>query len=515
MAEENKNLNLITKSAGIVLIGLIISKILGYAYRLITARLGTADYGLLSITLATASILTYISLLGTNEGITRYVSLNKKENEEKVKSVINSALNITLPIGIILALALYLCSDLIAQHMFKDINLSILLKIIAVVIPVDIVRNTIISIIRAYKQIKYETIAKAIIENIFKVALTIILLYLGLGIKGAAIAYVLSVIASTTISIYLTEKHIIKLRKIIVPFKKEIYTNKLLIYSFPLLMNNITFLFIEWTDTFAIGIFRNISEVGVYNAAMPIAMTIYIIPNALTIILLPILTELRNNKLEFEKIYYATTKWILISSTTLILIYTVFSKTMLSILFGQEYMVGSIALTILVLGNIPYVLALSSNKVLLALKKTRLIMTASIISAIINIVLNLILIPKYGINGAAIATGISFVIMGVMLMFFTNKITHIKPINQNCVKIILSAAISLIATYVLNKLIFANNTLLTIIISLLIYLIIYAFVLIWRNCIEREDILMLETIQQKTKIKFLIPIINTLKRFAE
>ena len=84
MTDLEDSLKKITKGAGIALIGIIVSKMLGYFYRILVARTDTEVYGLLSIGIAMFSLLSTVSLLGLNNGILRYVAFYKgKEDQER------------------------------------------------------------------------------------------------------------------------------------------------------------------------------------------------------------------------------------------------------------------------------------------------------------------------------------------------------------------------------------------------------------------------------------------------
>ena len=74
MSLENKELEKIASGAGIFFTGLVISKFFAYIYRLIAARFGTVDYGLVSIGITFYAVLAAISMLGLGEGVTRYVT---------------------------------------------------------------------------------------------------------------------------------------------------------------------------------------------------------------------------------------------------------------------------------------------------------------------------------------------------------------------------------------------------------------------------------------------------------
>ena len=95
----NESLRKIVKGAGFVLLGTIIGRAFGYGSRLIIARLGASDYGLVALGFAVMSIAATLSMVGMTQGVIRYVSLYKgKEDKGRIKGTIISALKITLPL---------------------------------------------------------------------------------------------------------------------------------------------------------------------------------------------------------------------------------------------------------------------------------------------------------------------------------------------------------------------------------------------------------------------------------
>ena len=78
----NHNLKLIVKTSAIVFIGLVLSKLLGYAYRIIIARaLGPEIYGLFSLALTVALTFVTFSAFGLSEGLIRFISLYRGNKE--------------------------------------------------------------------------------------------------------------------------------------------------------------------------------------------------------------------------------------------------------------------------------------------------------------------------------------------------------------------------------------------------------------------------------------------------
>ena len=99
MTEE---LNKIVKGAGIILIGLIISKIAGYIYRIIISKTGVEEYGLISLALAIIFGITVIVRFGLDKGVLRYTSIYKSKNEYgKIKYLLNTAIKLILIFSVI------------------------------------------------------------------------------------------------------------------------------------------------------------------------------------------------------------------------------------------------------------------------------------------------------------------------------------------------------------------------------------------------------------------------------
>ena len=151
------SLKKITKGAGIAFLGIIISKLLGYIYRILVARTDTEMYGLLSIGIAVFSILTTVSLLGLNNGVLRYVSFYKgKGDQEKIKQIIKVCLKITIPFSIIVSALFFIFSKQISIYFFHTEDLTIVFKIFAFAIPLTVFREMIFSIFQSFQKIKYE-----------------------------------------------------------------------------------------------------------------------------------------------------------------------------------------------------------------------------------------------------------------------------------------------------------------------------------------------------------------------
>ena len=190
-------------------------------------------------------------------------------------------------------------------------------------------------------------------------------------------------------------------------------------------------------------------RVGIYNVALPTSRLITAATKSIAVLFVPVASELdaRGKEQELISIYKAVTKWVLSLALPGFLLMALFSESILMIMFGAEYVGGATALSILAFALIISSVLGPANYVLQTYGKTRIVMKGYFIDAGVNFILNLLLIPLYGINGAAIATGFSFVLVSVIYLVSVWQIGKIQPFRLNHLKPAFASIISVLVVY--------------------------------------------------------------------
>ncbi len=481
--DEQKPMKTIAKAAIISLVGTIFIKLLTYGFRLIIARTGVENYGLISLSLAIYGIISVICIFGLDTGLYGLLSSTIKKEEEKAKDFIVSAAKISLTISLTLSFLLFILSNWLAVTYFHNENLGIILKIIAIAIPFGVFRSIIQATLRAFQLIKLDT-ATRVFENISKLILVVILLYVGLGVIGVVLSYTISIFCSFILALFFLEKKIVRLwqRKNTPTINKELLT-----YSWPLLLNNLSILIFNWTDTIMLGIFQTATQVGLYNTAAPTANLLSIANKSIMSIFLPVTAEsyAQENQEEFKKIFKTTIRWILLLNSFGLVIFLLFAKDILSVFFGPEYGVAYGALMILAIFFMISAISDVPREILLMVKKTKTIWYVTLGGILINLVLNYLLIPKWGIIGAAIGTGSGFLITTILFFCLAYKETKFFPFDWGHGRVLLAICatigiISIIKTKVTMDL---KTTILLGITTILLHTIVL-FIL---RCIKKEE----------------------------
>ncbi|HII14819.1 MAG TPA: flippase [Nanoarchaeota archaeon] len=503
MNNYNTSIKAIARGAGIAFAGMFISKLLTYLFRLVTARYGVENYGFLSLAITVAVFAIAISTLGLEKGIMRYVAyFIEKKQMGKVKGVLLTAFFYSLIFSIILTVCALIGLSWFNQTFFPNIKakeFEMIMRVVLVVVPLQVSMKMLIAAYRAFGKPEYAVYTSNITEGGVKLLLAIVMFLFGFGILGISLAYSLAIFCSVVLGYFLLFKMLPDTVKTI---KAKYVTKELLAYSLPLAFTGIFYSMLTSIDTFMLGYFKGGYIVGIYNAVVPTAQLMFIFPFALLTLFVPILTSLyaSKNRDAFRGAYKTVSKWILLFSLLVFGIFLVYSKPLLTALFGPEYASGHLALLFLSAGYLFSFFVYVSENMLIVIKKTKVVFYNYIIVSILNIGFNYALIPKYGAEGAAIATGLSYVAWGLLLLYQSKRYAGILPFAPS-LKRIIPAYIPVLLIFLVLKPILPVSGIITLVIGSGLFTIAFMMSLLISRSFEREDQVVVASIEQKLGIR--------------
>ena len=510
----NQSLQKIAKGTGIIFIGTIIGMLLGFIGRIILVRYTTqTEYGIYCLALVVISIFVTISTLGLSEGSTRYIAYFRGKNEEgKVRGVISSSIKIALVASISLATISFFTSDFISTGIFHTLELSTPLKIFSIAIPFTVLINVFIAIFRGFDRVDAQVYFNNILRPVLYLLFLIAVVSFGLSFLGVVYAYVLSIATTCVVFvIYLMKKYPLSIRSgssVTNPMTKE-----LLFFSVPLLAVSMLWMVMSWTDTLMLGYFKTPDVVGVYNAALPLAGLLSMTLSSMNFIYIPIISQLYSKNLinELKRSYIILTKWIFLMTLPIFFVLFLFPDVVLNLLFGSRYLGASVALQVLAFGFFLNISLGFTGNTLLVLGKSKFLMLSSLISAIINIILNMVLIPPMGIIGASIASAFSLIVVKILNLIKLYRFFELHPFVKNYLKITGLFVMFLFVFYILRNLVIMSFWMFMALFSM--FLVAYVLSVLFTKSFDEEDIMILLTIEKRLGID-LAPIKRILKRFV-
>jgi O-antigen/teichoic acid export membrane protein len=279
---------------------------------------------------------------------------------------------------------------------------------------------------------------------------------------------------------------------------------QLYFFSFPLVGVSALQIIITYTDTLMLGYFKTSDVVGFYNAACPIALIIEIPMGALLFIYAPIIAGLyaKKSTAEIGKIYSVITRWIFLATFPLFLIFFIFPETIISLFFGTNYLPASQALQVLSLGFIIVNLLGPNGTTLMTIGRTRFLLWASAAAAGMNIILNIALIPHWGMLGASMATAISLSVHCLIRHIKVQQVLKVNSITKNFTKsALISTGLILAISFLVRS--FLDTTLWILSILFILFYAVYAVVSLFNKSFDEEDIIMLAAIENWVGVNFI------------
>ena len=177
--------------------------------------------------------------------------------------------------------------------------------------------------------------------------------------------------------------------------------------SWPLILSGVIVLLYMRVDQIMIDRILGPKEVGLYSVSVKFTELWYFIPMILTSTLYPKLISLKNDKIRYYKLCLQLLKGLFAISFSISIIMTLFSTTLIHMLYGNAYINAAFALKISIWTGVFVFWGVGVANILIIEDLNIHNLKKSIHGVIINIALNFILIPKFGINGAAMATLVS------------------------------------------------------------------------------------------------------------
>lgn len=437
----------VAKGAGITFTGGILGRALLYVSLLIIARLlGAELFGIYSLGFGVFTFFALLARMGLDCGVVRYVSIYKgNEDRGRVKGVIAQSLIFSFLIGVGVGTILYFGSGWIAITFFRKEGLEDVIKLFSFGVPFMSTVLVAVEATRGFQKMQYPVYVTNIFQPLAKLCLILILFWFGFRLYGVIWATVISVVSGLLLALF----YIRKLFPEIIGIIKPIYeTKKLMKFSIILFFTCLAGFFFMWTDVLMLGYFHSASKVGVYRAASQTALLLVMILSAFTSIFAPIAGELYAKK-EMDKLnglLKIVTKWGLYISLPIFLIMAYLAKEILSI-FGSQFTDGWQVLVILISAQFVYVGIGDMGWVLVMCGMRNLWFYIITVIATMNIALNFLTIPKYGMIGAAVATGISIVGIHLAGLIAVRYSLNLFPLDRRYLKGLAAGFVAFIVAY--------------------------------------------------------------------
>jgi O-antigen/teichoic acid export membrane protein len=390
----------ILKNTGVLLGAQVVGHALSFFYMMYTARyLGAAGFGILAFALAFTGIFGVISDFGLQQLTIREVARDRSLSAKYLANTGGMKIILaTVAFGLI-ALTINLLG-----YPQQTINVVYLF---GVSIVVNAFNTMFYSIFQAHERMEYQSIGQ-VLNSALMFCGVIIAMRFGFTVIGFATLYLM---ASMIVFVYCLVIFRIKFANHFYAwYQKKIeldwhFWRSTVKHALPFGLAMTFVMIFCWVDSVMLSLIKGDAVVGWYNAAYSMVFFLLLIPNSVIAAIFPIMSKFYNNshdslRLSFEKSF----KYLAIIGIPIGVGTILFAKRFILLIFGVEYMNSIIALQILAWFSVFVFMSVPYGNLFNCLNRQSIVTKITGICVVLNVTLNLILIPKYSLIGACIAT---------------------------------------------------------------------------------------------------------------
>lgn len=397
------------KNTGWLFIGQFFSLLVSFFIGAAIARyLGPANYGIYNYALSFVGLFSFIAPLGIDAILYRELISHPEKRDE----LMGTAFRLKLIGGLIAFLAASLSAYFLeSSYLVKLIVLIFSSSFIFQAFNVSITFFN--SRVESIKNVKVQTLAV-----LFSAALKIFVFVAQRGVIWLAIAALIESIVVSVGALYFYRQSGWQLRSW--TFSSPL-AKKILSVSWLLMLSSAAAFIYQKVDQVMIGRFLGNEAVGLYAVAAKLSEIWYFIPGIICGSLFPAIVNAKKTSValyqdRLKRLYQLMLFLALLIAVPLAL----FSKPITVFVFGAEYGAAAPVLSIYAWSSIGLFLVTAINQALTSENRLRMIFSLNLIMMVVNVVLNYLFIPRLGLNGAAWATTISY-LLGPAYIFLYEK----------------------------------------------------------------------------------------------
>jgi stage V sporulation protein B len=465
----------VARGSIIYLTALIAAQFVAFLLFLLLARdLGAEGYGLLYAVIGLFSYLSFFRDFGLNTALAKYIpEFTVKREYGKIRSSIVFVLLFQAIFAIGIVAVLFIFSGQLATAYFKTQDAVTPLKILSMWYFVTVFFMLVKGIFQGFQNM----LAFSAME-FFTIFLPFVLavLFVGafsLGVSGAALAYFLGLSIAMAGSIFFLIRGYPQIFREKSSIAKPL-AKKLLKFAIPVFIGGLGLVIVSYTDIVLITVFYSTKMVGFYGVASQMAHFSWLFAAAIGTVFLPMIAELwekREKKILGSAIHFLI-KIYSVLIIPVVLVFIAFPEIVINLLLGPGYLPAATTLQIISLVAIIYVMYTIPSTVLNGIGKPVIAAKVIGVMACFNLFGNLILIPTYGIEGAATVSLLSYIIGAILMLYFTRKFVRYVLPYLSILKALIGGGLTLLMIFVLKSMLSLPPLLKTVIVlipSLLFY----------------------------------------------
>lgn len=430
----------VARGGALNLFGIVAGGILQFLFAVLVTHLGARDAGVFFEAVAIFTILTNVMECGADTGLVRMIPhALADERRGEVRRLIEVAVVPVAIIGVLIALGTYVWAPQLSSVFFHGVGLGVVVKYLRVLAPAIPLAGATVVLLAGTRGFG-TMVPFVLVQNVGLPAARPLLVVLGwLGGLGTlavvlgwaipvpfgfvvALAVLVSMIRGIEDGATVPSRPARNRRAVAVEFWR---------FAGPRGLAAVFGITVTWLDILLVGALRSTAEAGVYAAASRLALLGVLVLQAVGMAIAPHVSALiaRSRHDDAESLYQVATWWLIGLTWPLYIAFALFAPLALRI-FGEGFAAGAPALVILSLAMLVNLGTGNATTFLLMAGKSSWHLVNTVLSLTINVGLNLMLIPRYGMTGAAIAWAASIAFVNLAALVQVWRLLELRPFGR-------------------------------------------------------------------------------------
>jgi O-antigen/teichoic acid export membrane protein len=455
--ESHRDLASLARGWLLSLVGLVASGVSGLFFGIVIARgLGASGAGVFFTAVAVFSIAAVGAQFGATTGLIRSIArFRALEQLDSIRPTLTAALLPVILTGVVLGTMLFVFAGDIAGAILDGDAADTAeqyLRVFAPFLPLAVTSSALLGATRGLGTLIPLVAIEHIGKGLLRPLLALGVLAAGLGSVALALAWAVPHalgLMAAVVALVLVMRRAARARVRTYAPSPEL-TREFWSFTAPRGAAGILQIALAWLDTILVAALASPHDAGIYRAAISYINQGSFANQAIVFVIGPLLSGLLAQELHAraQSVYHTATWWLSALSWPIYLTFAVFAPLFMRV-FGSEFVGGADVLVILALPMLVAMAAGPVNVVLVMAGKSSWNLLNVAIALVTNIVLNVLLIPPFGINGAAVAWAVTILVLNVAALLEVGLFLRLRPLGRGfaivaCVSMVCYGALGVV-----------------------------------------------------------------------
>lgn len=419
------------RGSSLLLAGTVLAAVIDFAGQVMFVRyLSRAEFGAWSYALAMVTLFGSLAQFEMRNAVARFVPvyLERKETP-KLLGAITLACGLVIGLGTLLAVSIVVAVSSFDIRPTSDPEALRLLVLVAFLIPIQSVDSLLTGLFAAFGASRTIFLRQSVLAPGLRLAVVLSLIVLHADITFFALGYMAATLLGVVVS-SLALRRTLRTNAVLGTTRLRAWrfpARELLFFAVPLLTSTLVWTLMESSDAVLLGFFYNSEAVASFRVVVPMARFNQLVAGIFSLLYLPAAARAfaAADKAEIANLYWRTALWMTVLSFPIFVLTFSFAPSVTRGVYGDVYAGSAPILAVLAVGYF-FNAALGFNGITLRVhNRLRYMMAVDISMATLNIMVNLVLIPRLGPFGAAIGTAATLSLHNVLKHFGLRKFTSI------------------------------------------------------------------------------------------